>query len=93
MSCFGFKGGFGTASRLGRVEGQVYHLGTLLLANFGRAGDLRLPDGRRLAPPSAPTTESGSVIVVIGTDAPLDHRQLRRVIRRAGAGLARASSF
>ena len=93
MSCFGFKGGIGTASRALRLDGRDHHLGALLLANFGRAGDLRLPEGRRADPASAATPENGSVIVVIATDIPLDHRQLRRVIRRAGAGLAWAGSF
>jgi D-aminopeptidase len=93
MSCFGFKGGIGTASRMLRLGGAEHHLGALVLANFGRAGDLRLPDGRRVDPGSIATPESGSVIVVIGTDVPLDHRQLLRVIRRAGAGLAWAGSF
>jgi len=93
MSCFGFKGGIGTASRVLRLDGIDHHLGVLVLANFGRAGDLQLPNGRRVDPTSAPTPESGSVIVVIATDLPLDHRQLRRVIVRAGAGLAWCGSF
>src|SRR5205807_3898690 len=50
MSCFGFKGGIGTASRMLRVAGVEHHLGALVLANFGRAGDLRLPDGRLVDP-------------------------------------------
>jgi D-aminopeptidase len=93
MSCFGFKGGIGTASRTLRLGGAEHHLGALLLANFGRPGDLRLPDGKRADPSAIATPENGSVIVVIATDVPLDHRQLRRVIRRAGAGLAWAGSF
>ncbi len=93
MSCFGFKGGIGSASRQLTLDGLGFHLGTLVLANFGRAGDLTLPDGRVVAPPAAPTPERGSVIVVLATDVPLDHRQLQRVIRRAGAGLARVGSF
>ena len=93
MSCFGFKGGIGSASRMLRLDGQVHYLGALVLANFGRAGDLHLPDGRRLDPASAASPERGSVIVVIATDVPLDHRQLRRVIVRAGAGLAWCGAF
>ncbi|MBK9081160.1 MAG: P1 family peptidase [Rhizobiales bacterium] len=95
MSCFGFKGGIGTASRRLRVDGARRHLGALTLANFGRAGDLVLPDGRRPKPPNpAPeAAEKGSVIVVLATDVPLDNRQLRRVARRAGAGLARLGAF
>ena len=93
MSCFGLKGGIGSASRRLRVAGETYHLGALVLANFGRAGDLRLPDGRRVDPGSAPSAEAGSCIVVLGTDLPLDHRQLGRVARRAGVGLAWCGSF
>jgi D-aminopeptidase len=93
MSCFGLKGGIGSASRRLRLDGAAYHLGVLVLANFGRAGDLRLPDGRRVDPAAAPTHEAGSCIVVIGSDVPLGHRQLGRVARRAGVGLAWCGSF
>ena len=93
MSCFGFKGGIGTASRALPFDGTIHHLGVLVLANFGRAGDLRLPDGRRVDPVMPQTPERGSVIVVVATDLPVDHRQLKRIIRRAGAGLAWAGSF
>lgn len=93
MSAFGFKGGIGSASRRLRLDSARCHLGVLVLANFGRAGDLTLPDGRRVAPPAEPVAERGSVIVVAATDAPLDHRQLGRVVRRAGVGLARLGAF
>jgi D-aminopeptidase len=93
MSCFGFKGGIGSASRPITLDGQGFHLGVLALCNFGRAGDLRLADRGRIAPPSEPAPERGSVILVVATDVPLDHRQLRRVIRRGGVGLARVGSF
>ncbi len=92
MSCFGLKGGIGTASRRLRLDKETYHLGVLVLANFGRAGDLRLPDGRRITA-DAPSAEAGSCIIVIGSDIPLDHRQLGRVARRAGVGLAWCGSF
>jgi D-aminopeptidase len=93
MSCFGLKGGVGTSSRVFDLDGVRFHLGVLVLANFGRAGDLRLPDGRRANPADPAMAERGSVIVVLATDVPLEHRQLRRVARRAGAGLARLGSF
>jgi D-aminopeptidase len=93
MSCFGLKGGIGSASRRLRLAGVTCHLGVLVLANFGRAGDLRLPDGRRVDAASAPSTEAGSCIIVIATDVPMDHRQLGRVARRAGVGLAWCGSF
>ena len=94
MSCFGLKGGIGSASRRLRLDHLTFHLGALVLANFGRAGDLRLPPGSGLlAPQGQPTPEAGSCIVVLATDVPLDHRQLRRVAKRAGVGLAWCGSF
>jgi L-aminopeptidase/D-esterase-like protein len=38
---------------------------------------------------SGPQTEKGSIIVVVGTDAPLLPHQLRRVARRAALGIGR----
>ena len=37
--------------------------------------------------------DSGSIIIIIATDAPLDARQLQRVARRATIGLARTGSI
>lgn len=93
MSCFGFKGGIGTASRQIALPAGPGHLGALVLANFGRAGDLILPDGRRPAPNQPPAEEKGSIIVILATDVPLDSRQLQRVCRRGGAGIARLGAF
>ena len=93
MTAFGFKAGIGSASRLMRIEKHDYVLGALVLANFGRAGDLVLPDGRRPVPTQVAEVEKGSVIVILATDLPLGDRQLRRVARRAGAGLARLGAF
>jgi D-aminopeptidase len=36
--------------------------------------------------------EQGSIMIVLATDAPLEARQLQRLCRRAGAGLARVGS-
>jgi D-aminopeptidase len=93
MSCFGFKGGTGSSSRTLKLDGEKFHLGVLALCNFGRAGDLTLPDGLRVVPPSETESEKGSVILVMATDVPLDDRQIRRIIARAGVGLARVGSF
>ncbi|MEE1656255.1 P1 family peptidase [Microvirga sp. CF3062] len=97
MSTFGFKGGIGTSSRRLDLDGRTYHLGVLVLSNFGRSGDLRLPDGRVIAPPEAraepENSEKGSIIIVAATDIPLSDRQLKRIIRRSGVGLARLGSF
>jgi D-aminopeptidase len=93
MTAFGFKAGIGTASRRLRVAKRDFTLGALVLANFGAAGDLVLPDGRRPDPRAPAVAERGSVIVVLATDLPLGDRQLQRVARRAGAGLARLGAF
>jgi D-aminopeptidase len=39
-----------------------------------------------------PHSADGSIIIVIATDAPLDHRQLRRLAERSMSGLARTGS-
>jgi len=102
MSTFGFKGGIGSSSRVFELDGRDHCLGVLALTNFGRAGDLVLPDGRRPKPPKTGRTsplvaqdppERGSVIIIVATDVGLEMRQLKRVARRAGAGLARLGSF
>jgi D-aminopeptidase len=98
MSMFGVKGGVGSASRIALTQGERYAVGALVLANFGRAPSL-IVAGKRLGarllealerPPDKP--ESGSIIMVLATDAPIDARQLRRVAMRAAAGLARTGS-
>ncbi len=51
MSCLGFKGGIGTASRTVAAGSERWTLGVLLQANFGRRGELRVdgvPVGRDL---------------------------------------------
>ncbi len=99
MSCFGLKGGIGTASRIVRIDDDDTALGALVLANFGRIESLTLA-GRRIGPALArrlaqgrPQRDQGSIIVVLATDAPLDHRQLRRVASRAAAGIGRTGSY
>jgi len=91
MSCLGWKGGIGTASRV--ASGST--LGALVLANFGSAHQLRVagvPIGRLVAERNEPASPAGSCIVVLATDAPLAPAQLERVARRAGLGLARTGS-
>lgn len=96
MSAFGFKGGIGTASRVLDIDGQRFTVGVLVQANFGNPGDLVLPDGRRPVPPALndqQPPERGSVIILLATDLPLESRQLSRIARRCGAGLARLGAF
>jgi len=99
MCAFGYKGGVGTSSRRLSGEWGGYTLGALVVANFGRPGELRidgLPVGRLLleeGEPPAGTPAGGSVMVVLATDAPATARQLGRIARRARIGLARVGSL
>jgi D-aminopeptidase len=102
MSCFGLKGGIGTASRVVTAGGQQCTLGALVLANFGRLEALVVAGrplgavlGERLARRAAvvPQRDQGSVIVLLAADAPLDHRQLRRIATRAAAGIGRTGGY
>ncbi len=96
MVCLGFKGGIGSASRL--VPPTGYHLGALVLANFGDGASLTVDGvsvGRQFVEDgwkAAREEPEGSCIVVLATDAPLSSRQLQRLATRAGLGLARTGS-
>lgn len=97
MSCFSLKGGIGSASRW--VPSLDATLGVLVLANFGALTALTL-DGVRLGemiapllPELTPQRDAGSIIIIMATDAPLDARQLKRIAKRAGAGLGRLGSY
>ena len=93
MSAFGLKGGIGSASRQVALDGRTFHLGALVLANFGRRGDLRI-DGQPVPLPVEPGgADVGSICIVLATDIPMESRQLRRVCRRAAIGMARVGSF
>jgi D-aminopeptidase len=101
MVSYGFKGGIGTASRRLPTQEGGYTIGVLVNANHGRRPELivaGIPVGRlydastSAAPAVQPGLSEGSIIVVIGTDAPLDGRQLTRLAKRASLGLARTGS-
>jgi D-aminopeptidase len=93
MTCFEFKGGIGSASR---VTPSGHTVGVLVLSNFGRRERLTVdgvPVGRLLGSSSGgPRAPAGSCIVVAVTDAPLDSVACARLARRAGLGLARTGS-
>ena len=105
---FGWKGGIGTASRKLPVSLGGFTLGVLVQSNFGgvltidgvpvgeELGQYYLknslaggtPAVQSLSDPSA----DGSIIIVIATDAPVDHRQLKRLASRSMVGLGRTGS-
>jgi D-aminopeptidase len=105
MICHEFKGGIGTASRVIAADVGGYTVGALVQANYGKREWLRV-DGVRVGEaipfsevPSpwedrraaaTPPAGSGSIIVVVATDAPLLPHQCERLAQRAGLGIARA---
>ncbi len=102
MICHEFKCGIGSASRVVAIADARYTVGALVQANYGLRDSLRIvgvPVGQHLrndriyreADPDAGDT--GSIIVVVATDAPLLPHQLKRLAKRAGMGLARMGSF
>ncbi|WP_160287260.1 DmpA family aminopeptidase [Pseudomonas knackmussii] len=57
------------------------------------AGKDKTPQCRSDGDGGKPSKDQGSIIIVVGTDAPLTPTQLNRVARRASMGLARLGSF
>jgi D-aminopeptidase len=104
---FSWKGGIGTSSRRLPASLGGYTVGVLVQTNFGGnlmiAG---VPVGKELGKVypaiasagngtvghSARETPDGSCMIVVATDAPLDHRNLSRLAGRAMMGLARTGS-
>ena len=97
MICYGFKGGSGTASRVVEFAGHQYRLGAFVQSNFGRREQLTIagvPVGMALKDwqPDPRKTEAGSVIAIVGTDAPLLAHQLKRLARRVSLGIGRGGA-
>jgi D-aminopeptidase len=95
MICYEFKGGIGTASRALEAEAGGYTVGVLVQANFGLRHQLRIagvPMGRALREGLVYSKDTGSIIIVVATDAPLLPHQMKRMARRAALGLARTGS-
>src|SRR6185312_12148851 len=99
MACFGFKGGTGTASRVLSASEGGYVVGVLVQCNTGSAHELRIAgvpvgqalhqDRRAELPYGEDHVDTGSIIIVIATNAPLTASQLDRLCRRATLGLGR----
>jgi D-aminopeptidase len=96
MVCNEFKGGIGTASRVLGAKDGGYTVGVLVQCNYGRREQLRIagvPVGKEIPEHPAYESDTGSIIIVIATDAPLIPPQLKRVARRASLGLGRDGSY
>src|SRR5262245_54702092 len=95
MVCYEFKGGIGTASRVLAAKDGGYTLGVLVQANFGLRHQLRIagiPVGTEIRDGLVRSGDTGSIIIVVATDAPLLPHQAKRLARRAALGLARTGS-
>jgi len=96
MVCNEFKGGIGTASRVLEARYGGYTIGVLVQCNYGWRSQLRIagvPVGREIQDHKVRDNDVGSIIVVVGTDAPLIPTQLKRLVRRVSLGLGRDGSF
>ena len=102
MICHEFKCGIGSSSRIAEIAGSAYTIGVLVQANYGLRNTLRIagvPVGQHLTEDRAyaslpqPVSETGSIIVVVATDAPLLPHQLKRIAKRAGLGIARVGGM
>jgi len=81
---FGWKGGIGTSSR----KVGAYTVGVLVQSNFGgRLTILGVPIERE-----TPAPADGSIMMVVATDAPVDHRNLQRMGARTMLGLGKTGS-
>jgi L-aminopeptidase/D-esterase-like protein len=100
MGCHQFKGGIGSSSRKITMQANDYTLGVLVQANYGLRSTLTIagvPVGKEitdLMPDFRKNDkETGSIIVVVATDAPLLPHQLERVAKRVPMGIAKTGGF
>ena len=109
MMCYGFKGGIGTSSRVIKYQEETYTIGILVQANHGSRSQLTIsgvPVGRELKDTLLPKfegmtgsigvdmqNETGSIIIVLATDAPLLPDQLKRLAQRIPLGLTRTGAI
>jgi D-aminopeptidase len=96
MVCFEFKGGTGTASRKLSAEHGGYTVGVLAQCNFGTRHLLRIagvPVGYEIPEGARRKNDTGSIIVVVATDAPLLPHEMKRIAKRVTLGLGRLGSI
>ena len=96
--CFGYKGGIGTSSRKLPESLGGYTVGVLVQTNFG--GVLQIdgvPVGKELGKFSFSdellNNVDGSCMMVVATDAPVDHRNLLRLAKRAIIGMGKTGGI
>jgi D-aminopeptidase len=79
---------------VGQELGQYYLRGEIGALEGGGVGEVAGAAGEAGAAPTAvpPESPDGSIMIVVATDAPVDHRNLERLARRALGGLARTGA-
>jgi D-aminopeptidase len=99
MRAFGFKAGIGTSSRILGKGADSFCVGVLVQANFGRRDNLMVsgvPVGKEIGDLQPvihrESEKEGSILIVIGTNAPLLPQQLKRIAKRAALGVARTGA-
>ncbi|MEO8393242.1 MAG: P1 family peptidase [Chloroflexota bacterium] len=102
MICHGFKGGIGTASRVLAADHGGFTVGVLVQANHGKRRHLTVagvPVGKELTElpveihaNAAPPPGTGSIIILLATNAPLLPHQLKRLARRIPLGMHRVGA-
>ena len=103
MLCYEFKGGSGTSSRKLPEKFGGWTVGAFAQTNFGVRYQLTIagvPVGAHLKEHPVWTDgenpykqDTGSLIVILATDAPLLPHQLKRIAKRASLGMARTGSL
>jgi L-aminopeptidase/D-esterase-like protein len=103
MLCYEFKGGSGTSSRKLPEKFGGWTVGAFAQTNFGARYQLTIagvPVGQHLKEHAMWTNgenpykpDTGSLIIVLATDAPLLPHQLKRIAKRATLGMARTGSL
>jgi D-aminopeptidase len=97
--CFGWKGGIGSSSRVLPAAAGEYSVGVLVQTNFGGVLTINgAPVGRELGQFAMKETlpyssDEGSCMIIVATDAPMDSRNLKRLAARAMLGLARTGGY
>ena len=101
--CYGMKGGIGSASRVICIGEKEYTIGVLVQSNFGATEDFIL-NGEAVGPKilewkqekndmAASEEDKGSIMSILATDLPLTSRQLKRILKRTGVGIARTGGY
>lgn len=100
--CYGLKGGIGSSSRTLVLDRKTYTIGVLVQSNFGATRDLKINGkaaGEKILErmqkeeSGSSAEDRGSIMTILATDLPVSERQMYRIIRRCGVGIARTGAY